>query len=73
MNRYKVRSVLDFIRSKGRLPTDERGAILRQDDILAWFGLDKLLTGEEQRCVKVELLAMIEAETFIERLRMEQG
>ncbi len=72
MNRYKVHSVLDFIRSKGRLPTDERGGILSQDNILVWFGLDKLLTAEEQLWVKGQLLAMIEAQEFIERLRLEQ-
>ena len=72
MNRYKIRSILDFIRSQGRLPTDERGVILDQDDILVWFGLDELLTREEQRQVKQELLAMIEAQAFMERLRLEQ-
>ncbi len=72
MNRYKIRSILDFIRSQGRLPADERGVILDQDDILVWFGLDNLLTAEEQRQVKQELLAMIEAQAFMERLRLEQ-
>ena len=71
MNRYKIRSILDFIRSQGRLPTDERGVILDQDDILAWYGLDKLLTVEEERLVKQELLAMIEAQAFMERLQLE--
>ena len=72
MNRYKIRSILDFIRNQGRLPTDERGVILDQDDILAWFGLDNLLNPAEQRQVKQELLAMIEAQAFMERLRLEQ-
>ena len=67
-----MQSVLDFIRSKGRLPTDERGVILSQDNILMWSGLDKLLTVEEQLCVKGQLLAMIEAQAFIEQLRLEQ-
>ena len=72
MNRYKIRSILDFIRNQGRLPADERGVILDQDDILAWFGLDNLLNPAEQRQVKQELLAMIEAQAFMERLRLEQ-
>ena len=72
MNRYKIRSILDFIRSQGRLPTDERDVILDQDEILVWYGLDKLLMVEEQRLVKQELLAMIEAQAFMERLRLEQ-
>ena len=72
MNRYKIRSILDFIRRQGRLPTDERGVILDRDDILVWFSLDKLLSPEEQRQVKQELLAMIEAQAFMERLRLEQ-
>ena len=72
MNWYKIRSILDFIRRQGRLPTDERGIILNQDDILAWFGLDNLLTVEEQQQVKRELLAMIEAQAFVERLRLER-
>ena len=72
MNRYKIRSILDFIRSQGRLATDERGVILDQNDVLAWFDLDKLLTAEEQRQVKQELLAMIETQAFMERLRLEQ-
>jgi len=72
VNRYKIRSILDFIRNQGRLPTDERGVILDQDDILAWFGLDNLLNPAEQRQVKQELLAIIEAQAFMERLRLEQ-
>ena len=72
MNRYKIRSILNFIRSQGRLPTDERGVILDQDEILVWYGLGELLTVEEERVVRQELLAMIEAQAFMERLRLEQ-
>ena len=72
MNHYKLESVLSVIRRQGALPTDERGVILSPDDILAWHGLDRLLTAEEQRDVKRELLAMIEAQTFTERVRMER-
>ena len=72
MNWYKIRSILDFIRSQGRLPTDERGVILDQDGILVWYGLDKVLTVEEERLVKQELLAMMEAQAFMERLRLQQ-
>ena len=72
MNWYKIRSIVAFIGGQGPLPSDERGVILDQDDILVWFGLDKLLTVEEARLVKQELLAMMEAQAFMERVRMEQ-
>ena len=72
MNWYKIRSILDFIRRQGRLPTDEQGVILDEDGILAWFGLSDLLSVEEQRKVKQELLAMIEAQAFMERVHLEQ-
>ena len=72
MNKYKIRSILDFFRSQPRLPTNQRGEILSPDDILAWYGADMLLTVEEQSHVKHELLLISEAQAFIERIRLAQ-
>jgi len=69
MTWYKMRSIVDFIRKQGPLPTDERGDVLDPGEILAWFGLDELLGKDEQRKVKEELVAMIEAQEFMERFR----
>ena len=36
MNRYKKYKIIDFIRSKGKLPTDSYGQFLELDDMLIW-------------------------------------
>jgi len=43
MNPYKIRTIVDHIRSQGGLPTDEFGNILPADDPMALFGLNDLL------------------------------
>ena len=67
MNPYKLRALLDFV-------SQERAAagadIKDVDEAVAWFGLDRLLSPPELRVVKEELAAVLEAETFIDRLRL---
>ena len=72
MNRYKVRDIVDLIRSKGKLPTDQFGQILPVDDLLVWFGLDEGLAPDEYQCVRQELALMAESQDELERLRMAE-
>lgn len=69
-NVYKLRRIVDWIRSQGRLPTDEFGQILSVDDLMGWFGLNECLTVDEQRYIERELKGIIEAESTV--LRLEQ-
>ena len=70
MNGYKLRAVIDFVRSHGRLPCDQWDNTLSPDDLLVWFGLERLgLSAEEQRIVKGELRALAEAEALMDLLR----
>jgi len=69
MNIYKLRRVVDWIRSQGKLPTDQFGQILSVDDLMGWFGLSECLTQPEQLCIKKELVTMVEVELSVERLR----
>ncbi len=74
MNIYKLRKIVELIRSHGRLPTDEFGQILPIDDLMGWFGLTECLTQAEQLCIKKELTAMVEAELTVESLKqLEQN
>ena len=70
MNTCKMMAIAELIRGQGGLPTDQMGEILSPEDVLVWFGLDKLLTAEEQAEAKRELGAMAEAQALVERLRM---
>ena len=72
MNRYKVRDILDLIRRRGKLPTDQFGQILPIDDLLAWFGLDDDLARDEHRYIRQELSAMAESQIEMERLRLSE-
>jgi hypothetical protein len=72
MNKHKIWKIVDFIRSQGKLPTDQFGQILSVDDLLAWFGLDECLSSYEQRCVKEELAALAEAQLALEKIRMAE-
>ena len=69
-NVYKLRKIMDWIRSQGRLPTDEFGQILPVDDLMGWFGLNERLTVDEQLYIERELKGIIEAESTV--LRLEQ-
>ena len=68
MNIYKLRTIIDLIRRKGKLPTDQFGQILPVDDLMGWFGLTESLTRPEQRRMEEELAAMVEAELAVEQL-----
>ena len=69
MNIYKLRAIVDHVRRQGRLPTDRWGCVLNPDDLLVWFGLDGILDPEEQVEVKRELVALADAEAFMDELR----
>jgi hypothetical protein len=70
MNRYKIRYIVEYIRSRGPLPRDETGSILDWDDLLAWYDLEGRLTRNEQILLIQELAEIVEAERFIEQLRL---
>jgi hypothetical protein len=72
MNKHKIWKIMDFIRSQGKLPTDQFGQILPVDDLLVWFGLDECLSRHEQRCVKEELAALADAQLALEKIRMAE-
>jgi len=69
-NVHKLRKIMDWICSQGRLPTDEFGQVLSVDDLMGWFGLNECLTGDEQLYIERELKGVIEAESTV--LRLEQ-
>ena len=69
MNIYKMRDIVEHIRSKGQLPTDEYGQALPVEDLLVWFELDKHLSPVEQEHMKKELTLLVESELFMDQLR----
>jgi hypothetical protein len=69
MNIYKLRKIIELIRSHGKLPTDEFGQILSVEELMGWFGLKECLTRWEQLHIEKELAALVEAEIAVERLR----
>ena len=69
MNIYKLRGIMDRVRSKGPLPTDRWGRVLELQDLLVWYGLDQVLSAEEQDVIKWELQALIDAEEMMDQLR----
>ena len=68
MNVYKLRKIIDWIRSQGRLPTDQFDQILPVYDLMGWFGLSDCLTIDEQLYIEEELKGMIEAESAVAQL-----
>ncbi len=72
MNIYKKKRIIDHILKKGRLPTDQFGQILSPEELLAWFRLDEQLSEYEQAVIKVELMQMVEAESLMDKRRMDE-
>ena len=70
MNVYKVRKIIEWIRTQGKLPKDAYGQVLSVDDLMGWFGLNGCLTGDEQLYIRNELAAMIEAELALEEIKL---
>ena len=74
INIYKLRKIMDWIRSQGKLPTDEFGQILSVEDLMGWFGLSDCLNIDEQLYIERELKGIIEAELAVEKIKqMKQG
>ena len=73
MNIYKKRRIIEHIHKKGRLPTDQFGQILSPEELLVWFKLDGPLSEYEQAVIKVELMGMIEAETLMDKRKMDEN
>ena len=71
MNQYKKFKIMDFIRSKGKLPTDQYGRHLTADDIIAWFGLEGKLDQSEREHIKREIKKLMDTELFM--LELESG
>jgi len=69
MNGYKIKAIVDWIRGNGGLPTDQFGNTLPPDDLLVWYGLNDLLSAEEQRVMKRELEALVESQIVIDQLK----
>ena len=72
MNDYKIRHVLDMIRREGKLPEDPYGQPLPVNDLVQWFGLDKVLNEKEIDYVKRELEGMKEAEGVFGRFSVRR-
>ena len=67
-NVYKLRKIVDWIRSQGKLPTDPFGQILSVDELMGWLGLSDCLTIDEQLHIERELKGIIEAESTVAQL-----
>ena len=70
MNRYKSKAVLEFLRDQTPLVADLSGSDRDFGGLLACFGLDRLLTADEQRVVTPEWSEMAEAGAFTDQLRL---
>ena len=71
MNYHKKYKIVDFIKSKGKLPTDQYGQYLELDDMIVWFGLENKLTESERSHIKRELKKLIEGELFMLELESD--
>ena len=69
MNVYKLRKIIDWVRSQGKLPTDQFDQILPVYDLMGWFGLSDCLTIDEQLYIERELKGIIEAELAVEKMK----
>ena len=69
MNPYKLRTIVEFVRSQGVL-ADLLDRDVNLDDVMAHLDLDRLLPLHEQIQVKRELHAVIEADCLRAQLEM---
>ena len=70
MSLCKLRAIVESIRRQSATVGDSPEDGCDVDEVITCFGLDKLLSGEEQGEVREELLAVAEADACMERLRL---
>jgi hypothetical protein len=68
MNWNKIRAIIEVVRRRDALPTDDFGNLLPPEEMIAHLGLSDLLTAEEQRVLRHELTVLAETKAVIERL-----
>ena len=68
MTQHKMRAIIEAIRRRGILPTDEFGNLLPPNEIIIRLGLSELLSVDEQRVLKRELIALTETQAVIDQL-----
>lgn len=71
MNYHRKNKIMDFIKSKGKLPTDQYGQYLELDDMIVWYGLQEKLNELEKSYIKREIRKMIEGELFMLELESD--
>ena len=71
MNQYKLRGVVEFLRAEAAKLHESWDIATEMDELMACFGLHALLSREELAVVRRELLDIVEAEAFLERLRIK--
>lgn len=70
MNPYKLKAILEFIRTHDGLTTRDGERSWSVQDVVTYLRLDKLLTSGELLVVTRELEAMAEADVFVDELRL---
>ena len=70
MNPYKLRAIIKFIQAENENVAACNSEKFSVDDVVSSLGLGALLSVEEVRHVRQELMAIQEAEDFMEKLRM---
>jgi hypothetical protein len=73
MNERKKKDIMDLVCAKGELPTDPYGEVLSPDELLVWFGLNECLTPAEQYIIRQELVAMVEIEDAINKIKTAEA
>ena len=68
MNWNKIRAIIDVVRRRDALPTDEFGNLLPPEEMIVRLGLSESLTADEKRVLSDELTMLAEMKAVIEKL-----
>ena len=70
MNRYKLKGVIEFLMAEASKLSGVLGVDTSVDELMVCFGLRELLGRQELAVVRAEMLDVIEAEAFLDGLRI---
>jgi hypothetical protein len=70
MNPHKLKAIIEFLRTESDRLTGQLGADFTIEELMGSVGLFELLDRRELEIIRAEMLDVVQAEAFLERLKM---
>jgi hypothetical protein len=70
MNPYKLKAIIELLRAESGRLTGQLGVDFTIEELMGSVGLPELLDRRELSIIRAEMLDVVQAEAFLDKLRM---